>query len=142
MARLGDAVYARLVAHAGTKALVERRVYPMQLPQGTGEPSVPYPAIRFQVFERAPTHLMGADLNERHSEVQVDCYAETYEAAHAVAAEVRSALSRWEGTAGGVTVLHFFVDGSLDMDEPTVKTPQGEEGLSRVMLTFTAHWQD
>jgi hypothetical protein len=142
MAVLGDAVYARLTAHAGTAALVGTRVYPLRLPQGMGEPSVPYPAIRFQVFERARTHLMGADLNERHAEVQIDCYAESYEDAHELAEAVVSALSRWEGTAGGVTVIHFFLEGSLDMDEPTVVTPQGEESVCRVMHQFVAHWQD
>lgn len=142
MAILGDAIFTRLTAHTGTYTLVARRVYPLRLPQGSGAPQVPYPAVRYQVLERPRTHLMGADLNERHAEVQVDCYAETYRGAHTLAAQVISALSRYEGTSGSVVVVHFFLDGSLDMDEPAVRTPQGEEGIFRVMLQFTAHWQD
>ena len=141
MAVLGDAIYARLIAHAGTTALVERRVYPLRLPQGIGSLSLPYPAIRFQVFERQRTHLMGADLNERHAEVQVDCYGETYRSAHLVALQAISALSRQEGTWGGVVVIHFFLDAATEIDEPQ-STQEGEEGVYRVMLQFTAHWQD
>lgn len=142
MAFIGDAVFARLTAHTGTFALVGRRVYPLRLPQGIGQdPQIPYPAIRYQVFERPRTHLMGADLNERHAELQVDCYARTYRGAHTLAEQAISALSRWDGTAGGVVVLHVFLDGMLDMDEPTIQQ-DGEQGLYRVMLQFTAHWQD
>lgn len=141
MAILGDAIHARLKAHSGTYALVKNRIYPNRLPQGMGSEALPYPAVRYQVFERARTHLMGADLNERHAEVQVDCYALKYRDAHLLGAQVISALSRWEGTAGGVTVLHFFLDGGLDSDEPTVQQ-EGEQGLYRWMLQFTAHWED
>ena len=141
MAILGDAIYARLKAHAGTTALVGTRIYPLRLPQGIGAASLPYPAIRYQVIERPRTHLMGADLNERHAEAQVDCYASTYRDAHLLAAQVISALSRWDGTAGGVVVLHIFLDGALDTDEPTIEW-DGEQGVYRVMLQFTAHWQD
>lgn len=128
---IGKAVHARLKAHAGTAALVVDRIYPLRLP-----PSPTYPAVRYQVITDPQTHLMGADLNELHAQVQIDCYAVTYPGAHALKTQVKAALSRWEGTAGGVTVIHSFYDDSRDLEETI------EQGIYRVMMDFTMHWQE
>ena len=131
---VGNAIYARLAAHAGTAALVGTRIYALRLNQG-----VTYPAIRFQVIGSPRVHAMTADTGQVDARVQVDSYAETYEGAHAVAAQVRAALSRWGGTAGGVTVEHAFLDDERDLDEPTV-TVNGDAGIYRVMQDFMVHY--
>ena len=133
---LGDAIYARLKAHAGTLALVNTRIYPLRLPQGPT-----YPAIRYQLIGAPETHLMGNDPGSVHSRVQIDCYAETYRSAHLLKAEVRDALSRWEGTVGGVVVDHLFLDDWRDMEEPTLEH-DGEQGIYRVMMDLVAHYSD
>lgn len=136
---IGQAIHARLKAHAGTSALVESRVYPLRLPEGPT-----YPAIRYQVIGAPRTHLMGDSADASigvHSRVQVDCFAETYAGVRAVAEQVRLALSRWSGTAGGVTVEVVFLDDERDLDEPTL-IHGGEQGVYRVMFDFIAHYED
>lgn len=141
MAVIGDALHARLKAHAGTYALVGSRIFPLRLPQGIGSESLPYPAVRYQIIGAPRTHVMGQDTGEVHARVQVDCYAEKYRDAHLVSAQVRAALSRWGGTAGGVNVEHIFLDDERDMDEPTHEF-EGEKGLYRVMLDFIVHYAE
>ena len=133
---IGLAIRARLNAHAGTLALTKRRVHPLRLPQGTA-----YPAVRYQVIGAPRTHAMGADTGEVHARVQVDSYAETYDEAQALAKQVRLALSRWDGTAGGVVVDHIFLDGERDMLEPTAEF-DGEQGVPGVTQDYIMHYQE
>lgn len=131
---IGKAIHGRLGAVAGVTALVGTRIYPSRLPQGPT-----YPAIRYQVIDAPRTHLMTRDPGEVHARVQVDSYSKTYAQAQAVAAQVRLALSRWEGTAGGVTVEHVFLDDERDLDEPQ-PLHDGETGIYRVMQDYIAHY--
>lgn len=136
---IGKAIHARLKAHAGTSALVGSRVYPLRLPQGPT-----YPAVRYQVIGAPRTHLMGdtPDASQWvHSRVQVDCYAVTYAGAHALAFQVRMALSRWSGSAGGLAVESVFLGAERDEDEPTL-VHHGEQGLYRVTMDFIVHYQE
>ena len=132
----GLAIHARLKAHAGTFALVVARIYPLRLPQGAT-----YPAVRYQVIGAPRVHAMGADTGEVFARVQVDCYAETYAAAHALSVQVRAALSRWSGTAGSVVVDSVFLDDERDLDEPTIEHA-GDQGVYRVMLDFTVNYAE
>ena len=131
---VGKAIYARLQAVAGVTALVGTRVYPLRLPQGPT-----YPAIRYQKIDAPRTHLMTWDPGEVHARVQVDSYAKTYDGAQALAAQVRGALSRWGGAAGGVTVEHVFLDDERDIDEPE-PLHDGESGIYRVMQDYIVHY--
>lgn len=133
---IGKALRARLTSHAGTSALIGSRVYPLRLPQGPT-----YPAVRYQVIGAPRVHAMGADTGQVDARVQVDSYAETYAGAQALAEQVRLALSRWEGTAGGVVVDHVFLADQRDLDEPTL-VHHGEQGVYRVMTDFIAHYQE
>lgn len=136
---IGKAISARLKAHAGTAALVGTRVRPSRLEQG-----VKYPAIVYQVIGSPRTHLMGDTSDASRwvtANMQVDCYAKTYAEAQALAEQVRLALSRWSGTAGGVAVEVVFFEDARDMDEPTL-VDHGDEGVYRVMMDFKAHYQD
>ena len=136
---IGKAVHARLAAHAGTRALVDSRVYPMRLPQGPT-----YPAVRYQVIGAPRTHLMGDTPNASqwvHARVQVDSYAATYAGAHALAYQIRMALSRWSGSAGGIAVEVAFLDAERDEDEPTL-VHHGEQGVYRVTMDFIVHYQE
>ena len=133
---VGKAIYARLVAHAGTTALVGTRVYPLRLPQGPT-----YPAIRYQVISAPREHAMGADTGTVHARVQVDCWATTYAGAKALAAQVILALSRWGGTSGGVVVEHVFLENEIDRFEPDPLIG-GADGADRVLLDFMAHYTE
>ena len=132
----GKAIHARLKAHSGTFALVKARIYPLRLPQGPT-----YPGVRYQRIGAPRAHAMGADTGEVFARVQVDCYAETYAGADALSVQVRAALSRWSGTAGGVVVDSIFLDDERDVDEPTIEH-DGEQGVYRVMLDFIVNYAE
>lgn len=140
---VGKAIHARLKAHAGTTALVGTRIYPLRLPQDIGErkPAPQYPAVRYQRIGAPRSHVMGADTGEVYANVQVDCYGLTYEDADALSVQVRAALSRWSGTAGGIVVDSVFLNDERDVDEPTI-VKDGEQGVYRVLLDFTVNYQE
>lgn len=136
---IGKAISARLTAHAGTNALAGSRHYPLHAPQGPT-----YPFTVYQMIGSPRTHLMGDSPDASRwveASMQIDCYAKTYAGTHALAEQVRLALSRWSGTAGGVTVEVVFFEDARDMDEPEL-VQHGDQGVYRVMMDFTAHYQD
>jgi hypothetical protein len=100
-----EALVARLQASPGVTALVGSRIYPMQTPQLAVMPSITYQRIstvRIQGL-RGSTGL--AD-----PRIQVDCWADTYPSAKAVATEVRKSLDGWDdGDVSGLIL------GELDL---------------------------
>jgi hypothetical protein len=80
-------IYTALSGFAGLSALVSTRIYPLHMPQGATFPAVTY------------TRVSGARINNLDGEniqnprYQVDCWAESYSAAKAVAAQVQLAFA-------------------------------------------------
>jgi len=111
------AIYARLSAYAGLTALVSTRIHNEVIPQGISYPAVSFTTISVQRFP-----AMGANIPLAKSRVQVNCYGSTKLAALNVAAQVRGALSRWSGTAGGVVVQAVFDESQTnDYDDAVQK---------------------
>ena len=101
-------VYARLTTFAGTAAALGIRIFPNQANQGTT-----YPYVVYEEFdgERFPT--MGSDGDLVREPVRVNLWHNDYDVGRALANQVRLALQRFRGTAGGVTVDDIFtVPGS------------------------------
>ena len=101
MADSEKAVRARLIAHAGTTALVGRRVWYSALPQ-----DAKLPAITVQQITGSPDGTMGNDTGHVRGTVQVDCWAIKRDDCQALAEQVRDALQRYTGTHVS-TVLTF-----------------------------------
>lgn len=123
-------IYDRLVAHAGTAALIGTRAHGgAVLPQG-----VTYPAAGFSrvTTERLP--LMGADANVVRARFQVDCWAETYLSARALAAQVTAALNRWENAASSPVVHHVFGIADNDLYD-------ADAAVHRAMLEFDVFFE-
>lgn len=73
-----------LVAHSGTVALVEQRIYPLFLPQ-----TPTYPAISYQ---RISNSAQNGSTAVRESRWQVNCWAATYAGAVSLSEAVKAAL--------------------------------------------------
>lgn len=117
MARLDEAVYARLQAVSGVTALVATRVYPSLLPQ-----KPVYPCLRYQEVDGQRESAMGSDLGQVSATLQVDAYAATYAGSRALAEQVRLALQRFRGTVASVEIEDVFVSsGPNDFYEDQVK---------------------
>lgn len=90
---------ARLIAHAGTAALVNRRVWHSALPQ---DPTLP--AITLQEITGVPEGTMGNDTGHVRGMIQVDSWAAKRDACKALAEQVRDALQRYVGTHESTTL--------------------------------------
>ena len=101
-------VYARLTTFAATSTALGIRIFPSQADQGTA-----YPYVVYEEFdgERFPT--MGEDGDLVRAPVRVNLWHNDYDVGRALADQVRLALQRFRGTAGGVVVDDIFtVPGS------------------------------
>ena len=115
MANIGKAIQTILASDSGVSALVSTRIYPDRLPQ-----NVTYPAIVFEHNgERSDEHMGGLS-GLADSYFDVFCWAKSRLATVDLADAVRLALSRYNGTAGGVVVRQIHPgEGRTDHDEPS-----------------------
>lgn len=74
-------------APPGYPTLAENRVYALRLPKNTT-----FPALSFQRISSEPVNSLDGSSGLDQVRLQVDCWAETYDQAKRLAAEVRDAL--------------------------------------------------
>jgi len=113
----GGAAYSILTAHAGTAALVQKRVYPVAIPQGEK-----LPAVVFAQIDIKPTHAGGADGTLEGAHLQVTPWAESYAGAHALAIQIRAALKDYKGTADETAIQRIFIKKERDTYDPETKS--------------------
>lgn len=124
MADLGTAFHARSVADAGIAAIIAKRLYPVAVPQGA---VLPYG--RYQVIsDPRPEHLKGYHAS-RTVRVQVDCFAETYAEARALAEAFVQAFAL-PATIAGVKFNRGKAEGPRDLGEDV----QGKPFIHRASL--------
>lgn len=128
---IGRAVEDRLA----TATAVESRVYPSRLPQ---RPTLP--AKTYEIIATDREHAMGADPGHVHARIQVDDYAETYDAAASGAADTRTALSRFIGTATGVQIDDVFADDERDLFEDGLEDDR--RVVYRKSQDFVVHYRE
>ena len=97
------ALRGALIADAGVVALVAARVYPVVLPQAPV-----YPALTFQTISGESHYGLGGASGLASPRVQIDCYAETFDAVMALRSAVIACLSGYRGTIAGVAVQGMF----------------------------------
>lgn len=111
------ALRALLVADSGITALVSTRVAALKAAQ-----SDDYPKIEYHRTGGGKTYALGRVLNDRQAFYQVDCWAESYLGARAIADAVSAAVTPnskpYRGTIGGVTFQGVFVSEDFDALEP------------------------
>ena len=113
------AVYGRLSSYTGLTDLVGTspvRVYPLKLPQNPT-----YPAVTYGRVSTVRPSAMGLDTGDAQSRVQVDSWDSTELGTLNVSEQVRGALQRWTGTAGGVQVTHGHVANQMMVYEEDVE---------------------
>jgi hypothetical protein len=117
-----QALFSYLSNHAGLKALVNTRIYPITMPQNPTLPAVTYQKIS-GVVDYGVSSI-------KRPRFQFDAWASSYSSARAVAEQIKSALNRYTGTmggAGGVTVIGTWIENEMDLFEP-------DTGLYRVSV--------
>lgn len=110
----------RLNSHAGVNALVAGRIYPLLLPQ---EPT--YPAITYRRVASSRIQSVHSDPGMARVQIQVTCWALSYDSVRSVTEQVRLALERY-GTAvtgttlSGLTVYDIYMGSEADSYEPEI----------------------
>lgn len=112
MSGIEEAIYTALTGHAGLTALVGARVYPMLLPQDATRPAVTY--MRVSGARDVNINEISVDANPRY---QFDAWADAYETAYSVGAQIIAAVQTVE-SGSGVTVYGVLVVGEQDIYEP------------------------
>jgi len=101
---------AFVLANTVLTGLQSGRFYPVQLPQ---TPTLP--ASTYIVVSSIPDYSHDG-LSSKTPRVQIDCYAETYLGAHALADAYAAALPGWRAVTGRPA---FIVSGPYDLpDDP------------------------
>lgn len=99
-------LYTTLSNDAGVTALVGTRIYPNPAPEGAEKPLISYFVVAGSRFQTIPG--VGDATRKR---IQINCHANTYSSAKAVAAAVISAL---EGDG--------YLDLEFDIYDPDTQT--------------------
>lgn len=99
--------------HPALAALQASRFYPIQLPQrGT------LPASTYMIVSNVPGYSHDG-MSYEMPRVQIDCYAETYLAAHALSDAYLAALAGWHAAFG---IPAFISSGPYDLpDDPELE---------------------
>lgn len=99
---LQAAIIAELKDTAGVTALVSTRVYGSLAPSDSA-----FPRIMMQQAGGSSEHYLGAETDKARASMQIVCWGTTIDSAHAVAEQVRLAISGKRGTfgTGGNTIV-------------------------------------
>ncbi len=131
--RLMEAIYTHLTTHPGLSALVGTRVHPDTLPK-----SPQLPAIAYTQISGPRTYSHDGASGVADARIQFDIVAQSRDQCDAVAAQLESALSGYQGTlggAGGVEVDSCFLDAEAtdyeDDVEPRENTSSPEGTFSQ-----------
>lgn len=131
MADIGQAIYSRLSGDATVSGLVGTRIYPYT---PRTPPTRPY--ITYQLISMVPRpHAMGSDPALVTDRYQVDIWADTYTSMITLDDAVMASLSRWRGTAAGVTVQASLHVNRIDLYEPDTE-------LFRRSNDFEISWEE
>jgi len=110
-----EGLFHYLDNYAGLSEEIDDRLYPMVLPQKVTLPAVTYMRVstpRNLAFERSFIP---------YPRFQFDCWAESYERAKDVAAQIVAALDIYGGTMGDYTVQVSIIEDERDFYEPATK---------------------
>lgn len=117
-------VYGLLVGSAEVTDLVEDRIHPLVLPQGTDPDATPsgLPAIRYERLSTLRRVALEGVTGPDEAEFMVDAFAADYDAAEALADAIENALTG-RGTASGAddVVLVMLPDGRAPEYEAEIK---------------------
>jgi len=121
-----DALVALLGDSTTVSALVEDRIYPIEMP-----PNTPMPTLVYQQISGPRVHSHSGFSSLAYPLFQISCWGDDYTEAKNLADAVMAALDGYVGTKAGVEIYALIVNGSRDMGEP-------EEDTYRVIVEVEA----
>ncbi len=112
---LVKAIFTKLSTDGGISAITSTRVYPIKLPQ---QPTLP--ALTYRIITEPQVHSMEGTFSQ-NARLQIDCWAETFLAAHELAEAVEDAMNDFSGTIGAEQVISSSVQvNKQDLFDPEV----------------------
>ena len=108
-----EGLYSYLSTNVGVSALVSTRIYPGTLPQNWTAP-----AISFQRISGVRLRRLSGPVGRATPRIQIDCWADSYSGAKALAEAVRSAMDGYAGLMGTTTVGSVVLETDIDFYEP------------------------
>lgn len=130
MANVAHGIHARLAAFAALTALVSTRIWRVRAPDNS---TLPYLVIH--KLNQQPWHAMGGDINPTTARIQITIRDDNGAGVDAIAVQVKAALSRWSGTAGGVVFQEIFYDDDNETYESDINDFQ-------ITMDFIAHFDE
>ena len=127
--------YEYMMAKDAIRDIVSDRIYAIELPQG-----VSLPAIVYHKVTAPRTYHLQAQTDLVFATFQVDCLADTYEAANKLADTVRLAMSGYSGTMGDHDVTSVAVENMADFVEQP--EPGEEHATQRVVLDIRIGYRE
>jgi hypothetical protein len=121
-----------LLGKAAIECLIAARFFPYIVPRDVERAG--YPCITYELND-APTEAITGQSGASAAQVDLSCWAQTFEAATALAREVRKALQGYQGWAGlcGIVACHYE---SADDEAQEPKDDSGAYWYART-LTFS-----
>ena len=116
-----EAFTAYLLAHPGLVALISGRFFPEELPQGTA-----YPAVVVIKISDVKDHTLTGQSELERPIYQFTALASTKSIAKAVAVQLKSALSDYQGIMNGVIVQKIELQNEISSLEKSA------DGTTRV----------
>lgn len=105
-----NGVVTRLNAVAAVTSLVDDRIYANTLPDGKEHPAIVYQLISTLPFDSN----LNSDPGKLQSRVQFTLIADSTDDRIALSNAVRSALQRFQGAAGDITILDSRLENMFD----------------------------
>lgn len=105
-------LYYLLKEDVDVKALVGTRIYPVNIPQAAS-----MPAIVYEQTAGPREHTMAGPIGMVAAGFNINCWAETYGGADALADKVRILLDGYDSTVGTVYVYVMFLENETDLLE-------------------------
>lgn len=122
---LEASLYSFLTGDAGIAAIIDARVFPGVIPQGSDQPCIVY-----NKQSRSRQQLFCGTDGLLTTRVDIDCYAASYRQSVLLANAVTAALQDFSGTMGTTPVPKIFLETELDLSDI-------EPGLYRQSQTWT-----
>lgn len=111
-----DVLVTRLLAHAGTAALIVDRVHPNFISQNS-----PMPAVSYARISALRTLAMGVNPGLVSARFQFDAWAKDYTGVRDLAEQLRLALERFN-SLGPPVIQDIFFENEVDLYEDQTKT--------------------
>jgi len=111
-----EGLYDYLSTDVGVSALVSTRIYPGTLPQNWTNP-----AISYQRISGERVRNLTGPAGRARPRIQIDCWADSYSGAKALATAVRSAMDGYAGLMGTTRVSSIVLESDTDFYETDIQ---------------------